>query len=96
MRYIDDCKEYTEYYENQRNLLDALPSEASVAATTFYTTYLSQRNEIYDIRYGSDAHIFNCDSHPSDSTCVLHFLMVGKNNVDCNPAIPVCKNTPVP
>ena len=67
-----------------------------MAATTFYTTYLSQRNEIYDIRYGSDAHIFNCDSHPSDSTCVLHFLIVGKNDVDCNPAIPVCKYVPVP
>lgn len=61
MRYINNCNQYAVYYENQRELLDMVPSEASVAATTFYTTYLSERDEIYDIRYSSDSHVFNCD-----------------------------------
>ena len=37
------------------------PQHASVAATTFYTTYLSQRDVLYDVRYASREHIFGCE-----------------------------------
>ena len=32
-----------------------------MAATTFYTTYLSRRDTLYDVRYASYAHIFSCE-----------------------------------
>jgi hypothetical protein len=42
-------------------VLDAVPDGASVAATTYYTTYLSQRDTLYDVRYASQEHIFGCE-----------------------------------
>lgn len=60
-RYISKCNEYSEYYDEQRILLDTIPDEASVAATTFYTTYLSQRSLLYDVRYSSIENILDCD-----------------------------------
>lgn len=60
-RYISTCVENQEYYESQRSILDTIPEKSSVAATTFYTAYLSNRPELYDIRYGSTEHILNCE-----------------------------------
>lgn len=40
-----------------REALDQIPEEASVTASTFFTTYLSQRDVIYDLGYASKAHI---------------------------------------
>ncbi len=45
------------YYTQLREGLDRIPEGASVSATTFYTTYLSNREILYDIRYGSWEHI---------------------------------------
>lgn len=59
--YPEKCKTYEAYYDSLRAVLDAVPDEASVAATTFYTTYLSQRDELYDIRYASKDHILSCE-----------------------------------
>ncbi len=59
--YPEKCKTYEVYYDSLRDVLDAVPDGASVAATTFYTTYLSQRDELYDIRYASKDHIFGCE-----------------------------------
>lgn len=59
--YPEKCKTYETYYDSLRSVLDAVPDGASVAATTFYTTYLSQRDELYDIRYASKDHIFSCE-----------------------------------
>ena len=52
---------YAAYYENIRNTLDTIPKGASVAATTFYTTYLSQRDVLYDIRYCSREHLLETE-----------------------------------
>lgn len=60
-RYPKYCKTYETYYDSLRNVLDTVPEDASVAATTFYTTYLSQRDTIYDVRYASREHIFGCE-----------------------------------
>lgn len=49
--------EYQQYYRSIRDQLDTVPAEASVAATTFYTTYLSQRETIYDVRYCTEEHL---------------------------------------
>jgi uncharacterized membrane protein len=52
---------YASYYEGIRNTLDTIPEGASVASTTFYTTYLSQRDILYDIRYCSKAHLLETE-----------------------------------
>ena len=48
---------YYDYYQNIRDALSEIPDEASVTATTFYTTYLSQRETLYDVRYSSLEHM---------------------------------------
>ena len=44
-----------------RDVLDTVPDGVSVASTTFYTTYLSRRDILYDVRYASQEHIFSCE-----------------------------------
>ena len=48
---------YYDFYQNIRNALSEIPDGASVTATTFYTTYLSQREILYDVRYCSPEHM---------------------------------------
>lgn len=60
-QYPKQCKTYQAYYDSLRDVLDTVPEDASVAATTFYTTYLSQRDILYDVRYASQEHIFGCE-----------------------------------
>lgn len=70
LRYPSYCITYTGYYDSLRTVLDAVPEDASVAATTFFTTELSRRSELYDIRYASEEHTFSCEYmaiNPSDS-----------------------------
>lgn len=61
LQYPKDCKTYAAYYDKIRDVLDTVPEDASVAATTYYTTYLSQRDTLYDVRYGSKEHLFSCE-----------------------------------
>ena len=60
-RYPEYCRTYGTYYDSLRAVLDTVPEDASVAASTFYTTYLSQRDTVYDVRYASKDHIFSCE-----------------------------------
>ena len=48
---------YYGFYQNIRDALSEIPDGASVTATTFYTTYLSQREILYDVRYCSLEHM---------------------------------------
>lgn len=48
---------YYDFYQNIRDALSEIPDGASVTATTFYTTYLSQRETLYDVRYSSPQHL---------------------------------------
>lgn len=70
--YSSICVTYRAYYDGLREVLDAVPDGASVASTTFYTTYLSQRAELYDIRYAQMDHVFGCD-----------YLVVGVKDENC-------------
>lgn len=81
-QYISTCVKYEEHYESQRNMLDTIPANASVAATTFYTAYLSNRAELYDIRYGSVEHILGCEYvaiHANETSSFERFSTDGKN-----------------
>lgn len=48
---------YYDFYQNIRDALSEIPDGASVTATTLYTTYLSQREILYDVRYCSLEHM---------------------------------------
>ena len=50
-----------EQNEQIRQMLDQIPAEAPVAASCYYTTYLSNRSILYDIQYSSKAHILDTD-----------------------------------
>ncbi len=49
------------YYQEIRNALDTIPEDSAVAATTFYTTHLSQRETLYDVRYCSREHLLGAE-----------------------------------
>jgi hypothetical protein len=61
LRYPTYCKTNAAYYDALRSVLAVIPEDASVAATTYYTTYLSQRDTLYDIRYASREHVLGCE-----------------------------------
>lgn len=54
-------KEYRGWYDGIENTLDTVPDGASVTATTFYTTYLSQRDVIYDLGYCTKEQLLSTD-----------------------------------
>lgn len=60
-RYSGYLVTYEGYYDSIRNVLDVIPEGASVASTTFYTTYLSKREILYDVRYSSLEHMLGCE-----------------------------------
>lgn len=83
--YPEKCKTYAAYYDSLRDVLDVVPDGASVAATTFYTTYLSQRDELYDIRYASKDHIFSCEYMAlsvTDTNSYKKFAVNGEKGYD--------------
>ncbi|MBQ8497980.1 MAG: DUF2079 domain-containing protein [Clostridia bacterium] len=49
------------YYQNIRDALDTIPDGASVTATGFYTTYLSQREILYDVLHCSREHLLETE-----------------------------------
>lgn len=59
--YTQYCQTFEAYYDNIRQTLDTIPQDASAAATTFYTTYLSQRETLYDVRYCSQEHLLSAE-----------------------------------
>lgn len=59
--YPANCIRYEGYYDSLRRTLDVIPEDATVAATTFYTTYLSGRDTLYDVRYASREHLLECE-----------------------------------
>ncbi len=60
-RYTGYLVTYDGYYDAVRDVLDTVPEDASVAATTYYTTYLSRRDTLYDVRYSSLEHMLSCE-----------------------------------
>lgn len=50
-----------DYYQNIRDALDTIPDGASVAAATYYTTDLSEREILYDVCHCSREHLLSAD-----------------------------------
>ena len=59
--YFQKCTTYSAYYDQLREELSRIPKDASVSATTFYTTQLSQREILYDVKYASFEHLLETD-----------------------------------
>lgn len=61
VQYPSQSIKYRGHYQSIRQALNTIPDDASVAATTYYTTYLSQRETLYDVRYCSQEHLLSTD-----------------------------------
>ncbi len=58
---VDLYKDYEAYYSGIAQALDTIPDDVSVAATTFYTVHLSDREILYDVKYCSKDHLLETE-----------------------------------
>ena len=66
-------------------MLDTVPDSASAAATTYYTTYLSHRADLYDIRYASREHVLSCEYIAvgvTDKSCLKKYAVDGEKGYE--------------
>ena len=83
IKYPIQAIEYHEYYQNIRDVLNAIPDDASVTATGFLTTHLSQRERLYDVRYCSKEHLLETEYvalDVSENNSYKKYATDGKNN----------------
>ncbi len=65
---VKNARTYSAYYHSVQENLDLIPDNVSVAASTFYVAYLSQRAELYDIKYS-----------PMETISRMDYIAVNKN-----------------
>ena len=85
IRYPQQYEEYKDYYTFVRQMLDKIPQDASVATTTYYTTYLSDRAELYDVKYCSQENLLSCQYvalHTTSSTNYTRYAVNGENGYE--------------
>ena len=83
INYPVNCVRCFVYYQNIRDTLAQIPEDASVTATTFYTTALSQREVLYDVRYSSTAHLLQTEYvvlNVSAENEYVRYETYGRNN----------------
>ncbi len=83
IKYPQYVRDNREFYESVCDTLDTIPDGTSVAATTFHTTYLSNREVLYDIKYASTEHILECEYvviKISEKTSYQKFATGGRDN----------------
>ena len=71
MTYPDYCQKFATTYAQRREILDTVPDDVSVAATTYYTAPLWNRESLYDIKYAALPHVLECEYvvlNPKDTT----------------------------
>lgn len=61
VEYPQRLARFSGYYSKIRSALDQIPEGAPTSATTFYTTMLSRRDVLYDVKYSSTEHILQTD-----------------------------------
>jgi len=84
-RYTGKLITYQGYYEQLRQVLDTVPEDATVAATTYYTTYYSDRDTLYDVRYSSLDHLLGCEYivvGVTDSNCLKKFKTADRSGYE--------------
>ena len=73
------------YYTTIQDTLSQIPGDASVSATTFYTTQLSQRQILYDVKYASLEHILSTEYvalAPKSKTNYTNYAIDGENGYE--------------
>ena len=78
-------QDYKGYYTSVTDTLSAVPQDASVAASTFYTTMLSQRQVIYDVKYCSRAHLLEVEYvvlQVGSGTDYVNYAVNGQNGYE--------------
>ena len=55
--YPAKAAEHSEEYQEIRRILEQIPEDAPVTASSFYTAPLSRRKVLYDLKYTSQAHM---------------------------------------
>ena len=84
-RYTGKVFTYHGYYEQLRQVLDTVPEDATVAATTYYTTYYSNRDTLYDVRYSSLDHMLGCEYivvGVTDSNCLKKYKTADRSGYE--------------
>ena len=61
IKYPLACIREHDAHRSIRSALSAIPEDAPVAATFAYTTYLSQRDVLYDVHYAAKDHVLQTD-----------------------------------
>ena len=59
--YPEKLASHWDEYAAIREELKQIPQNAAVASATFYTTHLSAREILYDIKYCSEEHLLDCE-----------------------------------
>ncbi len=83
IEYPTQAIRYYDRHQSVRNALDTIPNQASVTATTYYTTHLSQREILYDVRYCSQDHLLETEyvvMTLSDNSSYKKYSTKGKDN----------------
>ena len=73
------------YYTTIQDTLSQIPGDASISATTFYTTQLSQRQILYDVKYASLEHILSTEYvalAPKSKTNYTNYAIDGENGYE--------------
>ena len=83
IRYPKTAVDYASHYQAVRETLDQIPEDASVTAWTFYTTYLSQREVIYDVDYSSRKHMLESDYVVLDTGPYINYRKYGSLETVC-------------
>ncbi len=58
---VELYQDYEGYYQSVAQALDTIPDDVPVAATTFYTVHLSDREILYDVKYCSREHLLEAE-----------------------------------
>ena len=78
-RYATQYEQYSDYYDYVRQTLDKIPQDASLATTTYYTTYLSNRSVLYDVKYCSREHLLSCEYVALHTTSEINYTQYAVN-----------------
>ncbi len=70
-------KDYESYYTGIAQALDTIPDDVPVAATTFYTVYLSDREVLYDVKYCSREHLLEAEYVALHATSTTDYSAYG-------------------
>ncbi|MBR0085368.1 MAG: DUF2079 domain-containing protein, partial [Lachnospiraceae bacterium] len=84
--YTEKYADSREYYDEARELLSDIPEEASAAATSFLTVYLSKREVLYDIKHASRDHVLSCEYiilSPDDASSYKKYASGGEDGFEC-------------